>query len=113
MEGLVGVLALLVWLLLAGFVGWLAKGFGRSALGWFILAVLFTPFVTVIFLVVAGDTPDFARREAAADDAIGDVECNQCGAPVNWATHEGVHSPERKPWMFICDQCGAEIQPET
>ena len=106
-------------------IGWMAKSYQRSPGAWFLLAVVFTPLVAFVFLLVAGvpysavvrqqkEHRARSRHPEAADVreiALSELECPKCGATVNPATNDGLHSPEDEPWRLICSQCGAEIQP--
>jgi len=106
-------------------VGWMAKSYQRSSGAWFLLAVIFTPLVAFVFLLVAGvphlavvqkEKEERARtqhpeRADVSDIARSELECPQCGATVNPATGDGLHSPEDEPWRLMCNQCDAEIQP--
>jgi hypothetical protein len=37
------------------------------------------------------------------------MDCPHCGARVNLATSEGLHSPQGEPSTLICDRCRAEV----
>ena len=50
------------------------------------------------------------RTEASG--VIGaELQCPYCGATVNPATGEGLHSPVGQAWVLICDQCQNRIEP--
>jgi hypothetical protein len=88
-------------------VGWLAKSYQRSPGAWFLLAVIFTPLVAFVFLLVAGvphsavvrrEKEERARKQHpdradVSDIARSELNCPQCGATVNPATGDGLHSP--------------------
>ncbi len=57
---------LLVWLIFAVIVGAGANGRGRSGFGWFLLAVLISPLLALILLVVLPNVRDEARRAQAS-----------------------------------------------
>jgi hypothetical protein len=57
---------LLLWLVFAIVVGYAASTKGRSGVGWFLLAVLISPLIAVIFLLLAGNA---AWKTAAAHGA--------------------------------------------
>ena len=105
-------------------VGWLAKSYQRSSGAWFLLAVIFSPLVAFVFLLVAGvphsavvrkEKEERARKQHPdADDireiALSESKCPTCGATVNPATGDGLHSAEDEPWRLICNKCDTEIQ---
>ena len=116
---------LIVWLGLSLLVARLAVSYKRSGAAWFILAVLFSPLTALVFLVVA-DVPHaavvleekeerlrrgHADRTDIRDLALSEMQCPKCGARVNPETGDGLHSPEGEPWLFLCNQCQAEIEP--
>jgi hypothetical protein len=107
--------ALVFWvayLVFSVLVGLHARSYGRSAFGWTLLSLVFSPVAGIVFLLVAGDTPEFAGRAAEpADPDVGQTQCLNCGASVDWATMEGLHAPEDEPWALTCDRCGRGIQP--
>jgi hypothetical protein len=39
------------------------------------------------------------------------VNCPHCGARVNPATGEGLHSPGGQSWVLICDTCQHRVEP--
>jgi hypothetical protein len=106
-------------------VGWMAKSYQRSSGAWFLLAVIFTPLVAFVFLLVAGvphsavvrkEKEERVRKQHpdrgdVSDIARSELDCPQCGATVNPATGDGLHSPESEPWRLICDKCEAEVVP--
>jgi hypothetical protein len=114
-----------VYFVLCVLVGWLATSYQRSADAWFVLAVLFGPEAAFVFLLVANvphaaavrsEKEERVRREHpewadVQEVALSELACPKCGATVNPATGDGLHSPEDEPWMLICNQCGAEIEP--
>jgi hypothetical protein len=61
---------LLIWLTFAIVVGRAASARGRSALGWFVFAALFSPLIAVIFLIAFPSLRDeqLQRQRLAADD---------------------------------------------
>lgn len=90
----------IVWLLFAAGVAWLASARGRSGAGWFLLAFLFSPLLSVVVLACLRDLK--ADGQAAARDAVyaqagGDrVKCPECA--------ELVLREARK-----CKHCGAAL----
>ena len=107
------VIAWIIWAVLVAGVAWLATSFRRSAFWWAVLAVVFTPIIAGIFLLVSG-VPAEARLPQPEDAEFdGHTTCQSCGAVVDWETHEGLHSPEDEPWRLLCDNCGHEVEVAT
>ena len=75
---------ILIWFALAVVVGALAAGKDRSGFGWFLLAMLISPLIAAIFLLIAGD-----RRPA---------RCPFCDEKV-------------KERARICPHCRNDIRP--
>ena len=114
-----------VWIVLCLLVGWRATSYKRSPEAWFLLAMLFSPLAAFVFLLVANvphaavvrrEREDRLRRahpERAdiREAALSELFCPKCGATLNPATGDGLHSPEDEPWVLICNQCATEIQP--
>jgi membrane-bound ClpP family serine protease len=105
------VLVLLIYGALLVGVGRMAVAFDRSAAVWVILAVVFTPLTAAVFLFVAGAAPEAPRQpNSVYDHSIdGHTTCPGCGAAVDWAQGEGLHSPADEPWRLLCDQCESEV----
>lgn len=40
----------------------------------------------------------------------GRTPCPKCGARIDWAAREGLHSPPDEPWLLLCDRCEAEVR---
>jgi len=55
------------WWVAAGFVAWLASQKGRSSASWFVLAMLFSPLLTFIFVAVA---PKSEKRADTTSDKM-------------------------------------------
>jgi hypothetical protein len=57
------VLGFLFWLALAGLVGYVASERNRSAGGWALISILFSPLIGLLALIAAGDaTPERSGR---------------------------------------------------
>jgi hypothetical protein len=54
-------------------------------------------------------TPQQAERDDLDEMAGTEMRCSQCGARVNPATGEGLHSPVAEPGILLCDTCQARI----
>ena len=118
-------LAVLLYLLHYFFAAWLARSYTGSPILFLIVAVLFSPFVALIFLLVAGvpyaavvrkEKEERARKQHperadVREIALSELECPKCGAKVNPVTGAGLHSPEDEPWLCICNACQTEIEP--
>lgn len=72
--------AVIVWVIAIGLVAWWAARLGRGAIGWGVLAVLITPFLAAVALLMAG------RR----------VKCPSCAEVV-------------QPRAKICKHCGSVV----
>jgi hypothetical protein len=48
-------------------------------------------------------------REAAMNETL----CPNCQAIINPITGDGYHSPPEEPWVMICNQCNATLDPES
>lgn len=122
---LFGVFLICFWLFLCFLVGQEAQKYKRSASAWFLLALCFSPLVTFIFLLVA-DVPYNAilreeqeqrirerhpERTDVRHIAANEMSCPKCGASVNPVTRDGLRSPDNEPWLLICNQCEAKIEP--
>jgi hypothetical protein len=44
---------------------------------------------------------------------LNEMQCPHCGAAINPVTGDGLHSPRAEPWLLICNQCFATIEPEV
>ena len=116
-------IAMILWIPLALLVGRTATSYQRSPLGWFVLACIFSPPVTYVFLLVADVPHKSVLRQELADrvkarhpdrkdvgvETEHEMDCPKCGASVNSYTGDGLHSPEDEPWRLICDKCETEI----
>ena len=48
----------LLWLIFCFVVAYGASNRGRSGLGWFLLSILFSPFIAGVFLLILGEPKD-------------------------------------------------------
>lgn len=86
-----------VWLLFSIGVGVLAASFGRGGFLWFLLALIFTPLLAVIALLVVGRARSVARDPNVAHPST-HVLCPDCAEPVR---------NEAK----VCKHCGCRLTP--
>lgn len=84
------------WLIGAAVVGIIAASRGRSAMGWSVLALLFSP---VIGLILALALPSLKRGPADGPSEATHVRCSAC---AEWVL------PEAK----VCKHCGAALTPD-
>jgi len=125
-QELVSTIAVITWVPLCFLVASAAKNYYRSPTGWFALALVFSPPIAYIFLLVA-DVPHRAvlrqqrlnrvsirhpHRKDAREAAHYEGDCPNCGAAVNLSTGDGLHSPKGEPWRPFCDGCQTEIDPD-
>ena len=99
----------------------------RPPATWFLLALLLSPLVAFVFLVLAGDPQQamalaekeerLRQRHPGRQDhreaALNEMQCPHCGAAVNPVTEDGLHSPEAEPWLLICNQCRGTVEPDV
>ncbi len=43
---------------------------------------------------------------------VNDTTCPHCKAVINPITGDGYHSPPEEPWVMICNQCNATLEPD-
>jgi hypothetical protein len=68
------------WLIFAVVVGFLASGRGRSGFGWFILALIISPILAAILLLLL---PIRSARQGVPDAPEGDrVKCPECAEMI-------------------------------
>lgn len=79
-----GMIIFVVWLICAAAVGLLAKKKDRSGPGWLLLAIVISPLLALVFLIVAGDGN--TRR------------CPHCAEKIKMAAK-------------ICPHCRSEVTP--
>jgi hypothetical protein len=120
-------LVLVFWLFLCYLVGRAAMSYHRSMGVWFVLAVLLSPLVAGVCLLIAGDCQEaLARQEREErlrqkypgrtdlhEAAMNALHCHGCGAEVNPITGDGLTSSETEPWLLICARCQTRIEPEV
>jgi hypothetical protein len=85
---------LIGWLILSVIVGSAAEGNGRSGFGFFLLSLIFSPFVGILVLLARGKNESALAREAVKRGKaqvcstckeiikIGAIRCRYCGAEV-------------------------------
>jgi hypothetical protein len=110
-----------IYVVICGLVGFVAGKFMyRSVLGWTVLALLFSPVLTIVFLLVAGppvSAADQVREDEEAErlrkstdhERHAQSTCPACGDPINPATGQGVRSSGDEPWRLSCANCAHEI----
>ena len=116
-------ICLMLWIPLCFLVARAARTYRRSAIGWFVLACIFSPLAAYVFLLVA-DVPHRAILRQELEDRVKarhpestdtrvetehEMDCPKCGAAVNSYTGDGLHSAEDEPWRLMCDKCETEI----
>ncbi|OAI47618.1 hypothetical protein AYO44_01710 [Planctomycetaceae bacterium SCGC AG-212-F19] len=120
-------LPILVWFVFAILVGRLAAWFHRSPGTWFLLALLLSPLVAFIGLLLAGDPQQAATRHEQEERIrqqhpdrkdirevlLNEMTCPHCGAAVNPVTGDGLSSPQAQPWLLICNRCQNAIEPDV
>ncbi len=103
MESLV---VLVVWVFFAALVGVSAGGRGRSGFGWFLLALIFSPILMIIFLLVLPNLAERGRQAAAV---------TQAGDAITPETH--TRCPDCREWVrrdaVVCKHCRRTLEPQT
>jgi hypothetical protein len=56
-------MTLFFWIAFSIAIGAVAGKYGRSSLGWFFLALLISPLLAILFLLIAGKTPEQKAKE--------------------------------------------------
>lgn len=89
-----------LWVLFSVIVGAIANSNGRSGLAWFLIGLLFSPLIGLVFVLIAGKSPDTVRAnvQAAAPTESTHVRCSQCYELI-------------MPQARICRHCRVERQP--
>ncbi len=85
-------------------------------IGWFLISIIFTPVIALIFLIIA-DLPyrqkdrieaDLAKaKEAELENSR--KSCPTCAQVVNFKTGEGLYHKEDEPWQMLCKGCDSVI----
>ena len=87
---------IVLYLIFAAIVGVIAGSWGRSGFGWFLVSVLLSPILGLLFLLIAGKASPAARRPSLESE--GRVSCEQCYEQI-------------MPQAVVCRFCGAEREP--
>jgi len=118
--------AIIPWLVVCSLVARLASSFHRPPATWFLLALLLSPLLVAVLLLILGDAERaimlreseerirqrHPERTDLREAALNEMQCPHCGATVNPITEDGLHSPETQPWLLICNQCHGAIEPD-
>jgi hypothetical protein len=88
-----------VWLGLCWATAALAKKQGRNPAGWGILALILTPFLVILLLLLLGESTSKAVRQTAGRrQEVVKVRCSGCGSAVDESA-------------TYCPDCGRELEP--
>jgi predicted nucleic acid-binding Zn ribbon protein len=87
-----------IWFVLAIAVGILGSNRGRSGFGWFLIAVITSPLLGLIFLLVL---KDLSKKEPATTGPSA-ASHRKCPACAEWVL----------PEAQVCKHCGAALQPD-
>ncbi|MCB4365425.1 hypothetical protein KIH07_16905 [Hydrogenophaga taeniospiralis] len=90
----------LIWFLLAIAVGVLASKRGRSGFGWFVIALLLSPLIGFVFVLIAKDLSTSAGAVNAAPTGSTHVRCPAC---AEWVL----------PEASVCKHCGGALAPDA
>jgi hypothetical protein len=86
-----------MWFMLAIAVGFLAGNRGRSGFWWFVLAMLISPLLGFIFVLIAADLSKQATSTTPGSNSH--VRCPAC---AEWVL----------PEASVCKHCGAHLTPD-
>jgi hypothetical protein len=89
-----------LWFVLAIAVALLANKRGRSAFGWFVIALLFSPLVGFVFLLVLDDLSASTGSSAGVPSGATHVKCPAC---AEWVMPEAT----------VCKHCGHALEPDA
>jgi hypothetical protein len=121
---IVGIIAAIAWIPLCVLVAYKAKANQRSVIAWFAFAVVLSPLVAFVVLLVTSTPKQSVSKQGVKgrpsaytseptdvlDSEHYERSCPKCGAAVNAATGDGLHWPEKEPWRLICNKCDTEIK---
>ncbi|UYN96100.1 MAG: hypothetical protein KIT25_03910 [Enhydrobacter sp.] len=101
---------IILWLVLAGVVGWAAGQKGRSGGGFFLLALLLSPLIGFLVLIAV------PARERSSDSGF--IVCGACRRPFKsdkWSScpHCGAAREEKLPTEKKCPACAEMIKAEA
>lgn len=88
----------ITWFLLSVAVGILADNKGRSGIGWFLLSMILTPVLGLIFCAVSKNL----RVANVSVDTPGNATHLRCPACAEWVLPQAVK----------CKHCGGELTPQ-
>jgi len=91
-------LVLFFWLLFAAIVGWLAYLKGRSAIGLFLIAVVFSPMIGLIVVLIMKPSEE-VKEQRALLSGEGKI-CPFCAEVV-------------RSEAVTCKHCGRDIPPDS
>lgn len=91
---------LVAWPLFAGVVAVLAARSGRSGTGWFLLAMLLSPLLAGVLLLLIANLAQPPIRAAGAEASVDEqrIRCPQCRELVRWDARK-------------CKHCGSPLVP--
>lgn len=97
---------LFFWVFFAALVGVAAGARGRSGVGWFLLALILSPLLMIILVLVLPNLAERARQTAMVA---------QAGDPITPETH--ARCPDCREWVrrdaLVCKHCRRTLEPET
>ncbi|TKB50026.1 zinc ribbon domain-containing protein [Ferrimonas aestuarii] len=71
---------IVIWLALAGFVGWYASGKGRPGFLFFIISLILSPLIGLIIAIVIGPNTAVVEKEALSSGSV--IKCPSCAELV-------------------------------
>lgn len=111
---------LIVWLIVAALVGWFAASRGRSGLVWFLLALVLSPLLVGIVLLIVGPGPVAAtgRPVIGVADELTKLAALRDAGTITAEEYERQRAavllpagPMRSPKGSLCGKCGKLLSP--
>lgn len=107
----------LAWLLCVVLVAWAAQGRGRSPLGWLGLAILLTPPIAALMLLLFVERPDLRLRRDAEKGRAGLRLCPSCSEVVRtearrcrFCLGELIRRADERPSLVPVDRVEPRLQ---
>ena len=107
----------LAWLLCVILVAWAASGRGRSPLGWLALAIVLTPPLAALMLLLFAERPDLRMRHDAKEGRGGLRLCPSCSEVVRtearrcrFCLADLTREPKPAPALILDDRVEPRLQ---
>ena len=90
---------ILFWVIFAVAVGVFASNRGRSGFGWFLLSLVISPILGLLFVAVSKDLSKIATNAGSTPGVSTHRKCPAC---AEWVLPEAA----------VCKHCGAQLTPD-